>query len=139
MRMYLLGPFTRLLVVLACVLTLTVFTTASPAPDFAGTVYPVLQKAGCPGCHTSDGIASGTRLHFPEEGASTAVVNNFGLSLLPLVNKADPDQSLLVTKPTRAVAHAGGRRINSGSSGEQILKAWVSFLSTRTEGSEPRA
>jgi hypothetical protein len=136
--MYLLGPFTRLLVVLACVLTIPVLITAAPGPDFAGTVYPVLQKAGCPGCHTADGIASGTRLHFPEEGAATAVVNNFGLSLLPLVNKSDPDQSLLVTKPTRAVAHAGGQRINSGSSGEQILKAWVSFLSTRTEGSEAR-
>ncbi|HUS07470.1 MAG TPA: DUF1592 domain-containing protein [Bryobacteraceae bacterium] len=125
--------FTRL----ACVLAVPVLTSASPAPDFAGTVYPVLVKAGCPGCHSSDGVASGTRLHFPEEGVSAAAVTSFGLSLLPLVNKSDPDKSVLLAKPTRAVPHAGGLRIIPGSPGAQILKGWISFLTTHTGSPAP--
>ena len=32
-------------------------------PTFFGTkLYPVLEAAGCRGCHTHDGVASGTRL-----------------------------------------------------------------------------
>ena len=36
---------------------------------FSNTVYPALQKAGCQGCHNPDGVAAGTRLHFPDPGA----------------------------------------------------------------------
>ncbi len=35
-------------------------------PSFAESVYPILEKAGCAGCHNSNGVASATRLHFPE-------------------------------------------------------------------------
>ena len=101
-------------------------------PDFTGTVYPVLQKGGCVGCHTPDGVASGTRLHFPEEGASPAAINSFGLGLQSLVNKADPAKSLLVLKPTKAIPHAGGRRIAPGSPDEAALQSWAAYLATRT-------
>ncbi len=40
--------------------------------DFAHQLYPVLEKAGCRSCHNVDGVASATRLHFPEEDASPA-------------------------------------------------------------------
>ena len=43
----------------------TVVEAQTPAPSFAETVYPVLQKANCRSCHSDEGVASGTRLHFP--------------------------------------------------------------------------
>ena len=44
----------------------------APPPSFAKTVVPVLRKAGCPACHNHDGVASGTRVIFPEADASAA-------------------------------------------------------------------
>jgi mono/diheme cytochrome c family protein len=97
---------------------------------FSTTVYPALQKANCHGCHNPDGVAAGTRLHFPDDGASPAAIENFGLSLKPLVDPKDPAKSLLLNKPTRRVAHAGGKRINPGSPEETFLRAWVDYLAT---------
>ena len=37
---------------------------------FSTKLYSVLEAAGCRGCHTHEGVASGTRLHFPEKDAS---------------------------------------------------------------------
>ena len=50
---------------LAAVIHLPVVEAQAPAPSFATTVYPVFEKAGCRACHTDEGVASGTRLHFP--------------------------------------------------------------------------
>jgi hypothetical protein len=96
--------------------------------DFAQTVYPILQKSGCPACHGPDGVASGTRLHFPEEGAAPARIDRFGKSLAILVDRNTPEQSLLLNKPTKRVAHAGGLRITPGSPEEAVLKDWVMYL-----------
>ena len=107
--------------------------TRLPAVDlhyFTTTVYPALQKAGCQGCHNPDGVAAGTRLHLPDPGASPATLENFGLSLKALTDPADPGKSLLLNKPTRRVAHAGGKRIAPGSPEEAILRTWVDYLST---------
>jgi len=107
--------------------------TSLPAVEpsyFASTVYPVLQKAGCQGCHNPDGVAAGTRLHFPDPGAPAATVENFGLSLKGLTDPADPGKSLLLNKPTRRIAHAGGKRIAPDSPEEGILRSWVDYLST---------
>ncbi len=97
---------------------------------FSSTLYPVLEKAGCHGCHNPDGIAAGTRLHFPDAGASQSTVENFGLSLQALIDRADPKKSLLLNKPTRRIAHAGGKRIAPDSPDEAILRNWVDYLAT---------
>ena len=97
---------------------------------FSGTVYPALQKAGCQSCHNHDGIAAGTRLLFPDSDTSSASLDDFGLSLKFLTDAADPRKSLLLSKPTRRVAHAGGMRIAPDSPEEAILRTWVEHLST---------
>jgi hypothetical protein len=108
-----------------------VFTAAlyAQAGDFASDVFPTLQKAGCAGCHSHDGVASGTRLKFPES-TEPAALNAFGNSLQALVNRAAPADSLLLSKPTRRVAHAGGKRIEPGSEDEAVLRRWVEHLAT---------
>src|SRR5580698_4056101 len=73
----------------------------TPATDpsfFATKLYPVLEAAHCRLCHATDGVASGTRIHFPEKGASQDQIELFGLSLAAVVNRSTPSESLLFVK-----------------------------------------
>ena len=102
---------------------------AAPDPAFfQSQVFPVFEAANCSGCHSPSGVASATRLHFPEKDATPAQIQAFGLSLSGLVDRADASQSLLLTKPTNVARHTGGVRIKPGSPEEQMLAKWVSSL-----------
>jgi hypothetical protein len=98
------------------------------AADFSKTLYPMLEQAGCRGCHNPDGVASATRLHFPEPTASSDRIEAFGLSLVRLVDAKTPENSLLFRKPTARIAHAGGQRIKPGTPEEAALRAWIGQL-----------
>lgn len=104
----------------------------SQTPDeprfFSKLLYPELQKAGCNGCHADDGVASATRLHFPAESASDEDIEAFGTRLASLVDRKNPERSLLVTKPTNRLEHTGGQRILPGSKEERLLQLWVRHL-----------
>ena len=95
---------------------------------FVSTLYPVMEAAGCRNCHNPEGVASATRLRFPDRDVPLARVEAFGRSLVDLVDRQNPDQSLLFLKPTARIAHTGGERIPKGSTEEAILKAWVENL-----------
>lgn len=102
---------------------------AADAPSsFSKSLYPVFEAAACRTCHNADGVASGTKLQFPEKDASPAQVEAFGKSLVALVNRNAVDESLLLKKPTNRLAHAGGERIHPGSREEAVLKAWIQQL-----------
>lgn len=98
------------------------------SPGFGTALLPALERAQCPTCHSSDGVASGTRLRFPEHGSGTAQMDAFGLSLVKLVDRADPEKSLLWLKPTNRTVHAGGERIKPGSNEDRLLRDWVGRL-----------
>jgi hypothetical protein len=97
--------------------------------SFAGSLFPIFEKAGCAGCHNGNGVASGTRLHFPESALAPDRLEAFGRSLVILVDREHPENSLLLKKPTKRVAHGGGERIQPGSSEEAALIAWIGVLS----------
>jgi hypothetical protein len=108
--------------------------SAAPDPVFFQTqLMPVFEAAKCSGCHTSAGVASATRLHFPDKGATPAQIRAFGLSLSALVDRTDVSKSLLLLKPTNTIRHTGGLRIKPGSPEEQILTRWVSSLAATPE------
>jgi hypothetical protein len=134
MNVRLVGPVLSLTVVGLVVVSTGAGTRAQTAPPspafFSDKVFPVLQEARCSGCHASDGVASATRLHFPDKGASAAQIQAFGLSLAPLVNRGDASKSLLLGKPTNVIRHTGGERIHPGSEEETILAQWVQFLAS---------
>lgn len=114
---------------LICVLgALAAVGIAADNAPFSKSLYPVLEDAGCRGCHTSDGVASATRLHFPETTAPADRIESFGRSLVRLVDQKAPENSLLLRKPTARVAHAGGQRIKPGSPEEAALRAWIDRL-----------
>jgi hypothetical protein len=104
-------------------------TVAGPI-SFSRTLYPIFEAAQCRGCHSDDGVASATRLHFPEPTASPDDVEAFGVTLAVLVDRADPTRSLLINKPTNRERHTGGVRIQPGSFEEQALVDWVRHLAT---------
>ena len=126
-RFLFLGPGVAV-AALAAVIHFPVVEAQAPAPSFATTVYPVLEKANCRACHTDEGVASGTRLHFPAETASAEEIDAFGLTLAALVNRDDPSSSLLLNKPTNRIRHVGGVKIEPNSADEQIVRTWVQHL-----------
>lgn len=133
---------TRSIIVLlfACSLVFYAQEQTSPAQiSFAQTLYPVLEKAACRSCHSTDGVASATRLVFPEADASPAQIEAFGLSLATFVNRNNPAESLLLKKPTNRIAHAGGQRIKQSSEDEKALQSWVERLAKLTPEELARA
>lgn len=103
---------------------------------FSKSLYPILQKANCRACHTGEGVASATRLHFPPETASDDAIEAFGRGLAALVNKAQPEESLLLKKPTYRVEHTGGKLIPPGSDEEKVLLTWVKYLASAAPSAE---
>ena len=81
------------------------------AISFSRTVYPIFEAAQCRGCHNEDGVASATRLHFPDANASPGDIEAFGLTLSVLIDRSDLTRSLLLNKPTNRERHTGGVRI----------------------------
>jgi hypothetical protein len=107
---------------------------AQPDPSFFPTkVYPVLEAAQCRICHTRDGVASATRLRFPEKDATGDHIQAFGLSLVALVDRPSPKNSLLLAKPTNRAQHTGGQRIVPGSPEERLLMQWIDYLATASD------
>ncbi len=105
----------------------------STAPSFGRTVFPAFEAAGCRGCHTDDGVASATRLHFPDPNATPEDIEAFGLTLAVLVDRTDPSRSLLLNKPTNREKHTGGLRIKPGTVDEQAVSDWVKYLAGVSE------
>jgi hypothetical protein len=120
----------RLLVFSICALTATALA-ADKAP-FSKSLYPILENAGCRGCHIADGVASATRLQFPEPTAPPDRIEAFGRSLITLVDPKSPENSLLFRKPTARITHAGGPRIKPGTPEEVALRSWIERLAAMT-------
>src|SRR5215471_13400994 len=108
---------------------------SSPAQEssFSRTLYPVLEKAACRSCHNPDGVASVTRLRFPEPDANADQIEAFGRSLVALIDLNKAEESLLLKKPTNRVSHTGGERIHPGSGEELILRAWIQRLAKMSD------
>lgn len=107
---------------------LSAASLTAQATSFETGLYPVMERGGCRACHNTDGVASATRLQLPEAGAPASKVEAFGRSLVALVDRSNPDSSLLLQKPTNRIRHAGGERIKVGSPEEGVLKAWIARL-----------
>lgn len=95
---------------------------------FGSGLFQVLEKADCRSCHNPDGVASPTRLHFPDPGAAPERVEAFGRSLVVFVDRDKPEASLLLNKPTNRMGHAGGERIKKDSEDEAVIKQWIAQL-----------
>lgn len=105
---------------------------------FISSLYPILESAGCRNCHNPDGVASATRLRFPDRDSPLPRIEAFGASLVELVDRNNPEKSVLLLKPTARIAHTGGQRVAQNSPEEEVLKTWVQHLA-KLSGPELKA
>ena len=99
---------------------------SADTPDFQRHVVPLLGTLGCNGraCHGSFQGQGGFRLSlfgYDFEADHAALAGGDP----PRVDAADPPASLALLKPTGAVDHDGGRRIEPGSWQHHLLLKWI--------------
>jgi hypothetical protein len=128
------GRFKALLILALCSIWAQEGFSPAQEGSFAKTLYPVLEKAACRSCHSPDGVASVTRLQFPEPDANADQIEAFGRSLVALIDRHNPEESLVLKKPTNRIPHAGGLRIKPGGEEEAILKSWIRRLAGMSDG-----
>ncbi len=108
-------------------------------PRFLADVEPILTKAGCNmgACH---GAASGkggfklSLLAYDPDSDFTAIARQKTASRIA---PAQPDQSLLLLKPTLKVVHRGGLRFRVGSPEYRLLRDWIAAGSPGPRAKEP--
>src|SRR5437667_2086113 len=95
--------------------------------SFHNDVMAVLSKAGCNAgtCHGNKNGKGGFKLSLrgqdPEIDYVTLTRDLFSLR----VNPFEPQQSLVLLKPTTEVAHEGGLRFKKHSEEYEILRLWI--------------
>ncbi len=95
--------------------------------SFVGDVLPILAKAGCAGgsCHAKPQGQNGFSLSVfsfdPKSDYREVVKDQRGRRVFPAL----PAESLLLKKPTLAVDHEGGKRLEVGSPFYEIIHDWI--------------
>src|SRR6201989_2629634 len=98
----------------------------SETPDFQRHIFPLLGRLGCNGraCHGSFQGQGGFRLSlfgYDFKADHDALTRGDG----PRVDVKPPDESLILQKPTLALSHKGGKRMEGGSWQYQLLLRWI--------------
>src|SRR5262249_3089167 len=93
------------------------------SPQFARHVVAVLDRLGCNAgaCHGSFRGQNGFRLSLFGGDPALDYEGITHDALGRRINRADPEQSLLLLKPTGAVPHGGGLRLRPGSTEYRLL------------------
>jgi hypothetical protein len=109
-------------------------------PSFELDVMPILSKAGCNGggCHGALAGKAGFRLSlfgYDPKSDYLAITRDARGRRIDL---ADPGTSLLLTKPTTALPHKGGKRLDVGSDDYKLLAAWIEAGCPGPRGNEKK-
>jgi hypothetical protein len=112
---------------LAVAALLSSLTARAGEISFRNDVIAVLSKAGCNAgaCHGNANGKAGFKLSLrgedPEWDFNALTRDQFGRR----VNASDPDQSLILLKPTTEISHEGGKRFAKESWEYRTLRQWV--------------
>ncbi|MEE3198519.1 MAG: DUF1549 domain-containing protein, partial [Planctomycetota bacterium] len=115
------------LLVLGCLLPGLSLQGADRPVNFSNEVMAVLSKAGCNQgtCHGNRNGKGGFKLSLrgqDPDGDFQVITRGLGGRRVDRVN---PGNSLILLKPTAAVAHEGGRRFGAGDTSFRILSEWI--------------
>ena len=108
--------------------------------DFATEVAPVFSQHGCSNtnCHGALNGQNGFKLSLfgydPDADYNAIVRQSDGRR----INLESPEESLLLQKPTFAVAHGGGRLIEPGGFDYEVLIDWIRGGAMKNAGSVAR-
>jgi len=102
---------------------------AAPASgwSFRNHVIPVLTRLGCNSgaCHGAAAGKAGFKLtlrgYDPELDYNVLSRQSLGRR----INKVEPAKSLILLKPTMAIGHGGGRRLEVGSLEYKVISEWI--------------
>ena len=112
----------------------------SQVVSFRNGVVPLLTKLGCNqgACHGGQHGKGGFKLSllgFEPDVDFTAIVKSAeGRRITPFA----PEESLLLLKPTLAVAHGGGKKMEVDSRAYQLLTLWLEQGAPGPQGDDPR-
>ncbi len=108
--------------------------------DFATEVAPVFSRHGCSNtnCHGALNGQNGFKLSLfgydPDADYDAIVRQSDGRR----INLDHPEESLLLQKPTFALAHGGGRLIDPGGFDYEVLVDWIRGGATKSAGTVAR-
>ncbi len=111
----------------------------APVVDYYEQVRPVLVKAGCAmgACHAAQHGQGGFKLTvfgFDSVADRREMVREgFGRR----VNLLNPQESLILRKPSMDIPHGGGRRLLTGSRDYKLLTAWITGGAPGPAAKEP--
>src|SRR5437868_5682917 len=97
------------------------------APSFRNEIIPIFTRLGCNSgaCHGAlagkGGMKLSLRGYAPEDDHFVLTRQALGRRVNPL----EPAQSLLLRKPTLAVSHGGGLKLEVGTPEYQLLADWI--------------
>jgi hypothetical protein len=95
--------------------------------SFRNDIMPILSKAGCNAgaCHGNANGKAGFKLSLRGESPDLDFYALTHDQLARRINVLEPEQSLLLLKPTTALAHEGGQRFKKGSREYDLLRGWI--------------
>lgn len=102
-------------------------TTPAGGWSFSNHVVPVLTRLGCNSgaCHGAAAGKAGFKLtlrgYDPELDYNTLTRQSLGRR----VNKVEPAKSLILLKPTMAIGHGGGKRMEVDSLEYKVIAGWI--------------
>lgn len=96
-------------------------------PDFVQDVNPILTKVGCNAgtCHGSQDGKKGFKLSLRGYDPIYDIRSFTDDMASRRTNVASPDNSLMLMKPSAAVAHEGGKLLDRDSKYYQIIREWI--------------
>ncbi len=96
-------------------------------PSFQLDVMPILSKASCNGggCHGAIAGKAGFRLSLFGYDPASDYLTITREARGRRVDLQEPGASLLLTKPTTALPHKGGKRLDVGSDDYQTIADWI--------------
>ncbi len=110
-----------------------------PAVGYTRDIAPIFSKLGCNmgACHAAQYGQAGFKLSvfgFDPSADRAYIVRDRSERR---VNFLEPEQSLLLKKPTLQVPHGGGRRMKIGSTEYNTLAAWIASGAPGPAASDP--
>ena len=108
--------------------------------EFANHVQAIMARAGCNtgACHGALAGKGGFRLSLRGYDPKTDHFNITRQDRGRRIELSDPAQSLLIAKPSGAIAHKGGVRLPENSRNYAILADWIAKGATPTKESDPK-
>lgn len=121
--------------------TVQVVKTRAPFTwSFRNHVIPMMTKIGCNSgaCHGAlagkGGLKLSLRGYAPLEDHFVLTRQARGRR----INKLEPAHSLMLLKPTMAISHGGGQKLEVGSADYQLLLDWIASGAPGPRADEPR-